>query len=418
MEKIIVKKSPALVGSVRVSGAKNAALPILAASILGTEDIFLEDVPELKDVEIIIEVLESLGCKIEKLGKNNLKINSKNLNNTETDYQLMNKMRASFLVMGPLLARMGKTSTSFPGGCNIGSRPIDLHLKGFEALGAKIDMNDDVIIASCDELVGANIYLDFPSVGATENIIMAATTAKGETIIDNAAKEPEIVDLANFLNKMGAKVMGAGTSTIQIKGVEKLRGCSHQIIPDRIEAGTFMVAAAISEGDIEVENVISSHMRPIIAKLIESGAKVIEDDDKIRVIGCKEKKAINIKTLPYPGFPTDMQAQFLALMTQLEGESHAIETVFENRFMHVNELKRMGANIEIDDRDAAVFGASKLHGAEVRATDLRAGAALILAGIVAEGETIISDIYHIDRGYEDIEEKFRSLGANIERINL
>ncbi|RVU54726.1 UDP-N-acetylglucosamine 1-carboxyvinyltransferase [Anaerosphaera multitolerans] len=417
MEKIIVKKSLNLHGSVRISGAKNAALPILAASILGTEDIFLEDVPELKDVEIMVEVLESLGCKVDKVGKNKFIINSKNLNSYETKYELMNKMRASFLVMGPLLARMGKTVNSLPGGCNIGSRPIDLHLKGFEALGATIENNVGDITAYSDKLVGSRIYLDFPSVGATENIIMAAVLAEGETVIENAAMEPEIVDLANFLRKMGAKVSGAGTSTIRIKGVEELKGCSHQVIPDRIEAGTFMVAAAICQGDITVENVISSHMKPIVAKLEECGAEVIENDDKIRVIGNSKLKPINIKTLPYPGFPTDMQAQFLALMTQLKGTSIAKETVFENRFMHVDELVKMGADISVNDREAVVTGGKKLKGEKVKATDLRAGAALILAGIVAEGETEISEIYHIDRGYENIEEKFRTLGAKIERVD-
>ncbi|MDO5041062.1 MAG: UDP-N-acetylglucosamine 1-carboxyvinyltransferase [Peptoniphilus sp.] len=415
MEKIIVKKSPALRGSVRISGSKNAALPILAASILGTEDIVLEDVPNLKDVEIMIEVLQKLGCSVKKTDENKVEINSKNLNSYETDYELMNKMRASFLVMGPLLARLGKTKSSLPGGCNIGSRPIDLHLKGFEALGAQIKYEADEISASCDNLKGTVIYLDFPSVGATENIIMAATLAEGETVIENAAKEPEIVDLANFLRKMGAKVSGAGTSTITIRGVKELKGCTHQIIPDRIEAGTFMVAGAISGGDVVVKNVISSHIKPVIAKLIEAGVEVEESDDEIRVKGggvCP----INIKTLPYPGFPTDMQAQFLSFMTTLPGENTAIETVFENRFMHVAELQKMGADISVSDRKAVIQGGKPLKGACVRATDLRAGAALILAGMIAEGETEISDIFHIDRGYENIEEKFRNLGAIIERI--
>lgn len=417
MEKILVKNSLHLRGTVRTSGAKNAALPILAASLLGTEDIVLEDVPELKDVEIMTEVLKSLGCDVKKIGKNKFIINSKNLNSYETKYELMSKMRASFLVMGPLLGRMGKTVNSLPGGCNIGSRPIDLHLKGFEALGAIIENNVGDITASAEELTGNKIYLDFPSVGATENIIMAAVLAKGETIIENAAMEPEIVDLANFLRKMGASVTGAGTSSIRIRGVEKLTGCNHQIIPDRIEAGTFMVAAAITKGDVIVENVISSHMKPIIAKLKEAGCEVIENDEAIRVIGTENPKAISIKTLPYPGFPTDMQAQFLSLMTQLRGNSVAIETVFENRFMHADELNKMGADISVEGREAIINGPKKLKGTSVKATDLRAGAALILAGLVAEGTTEISEIYHIDRGYENIEDKFRSLGANIERVD-
>lgn len=416
MAKILVKQSPPLQGKVRISGAKNAALPILAASILSTEDVYLEDVPELKDVEIMCEVLRSLGVKVEKTEKNTLVINGRGLNNCVTDYNLMNKMRASFLVMGPLLARMGRTVNSLPGGCNIGSRPIDLHLKGFNLLGAKVTEDEASISAVAEELQGTTIYLDFPSVGATENIMMAATLAKGETYIENAAMEPEIVDLSNFLRKMGAKVQGAGTSTIRIKGVDELKGARHQIIPDRIEAGTFMVAAAMTGGDVLVENVISSHMKPVIAKLIESGAEVIEDEESVRVIGGKDLKPIKIKTLPYPGFPTDMQAQFMALMTKLKGENIVLETVFENRFMHANELVKMGANIKCEDREAVIMGGTPLKGAKVKATDLRAGAALILAGLTAQGTTEIGDIFHIDRGYEDIEMKFRNLGANIERV--
>ncbi|MET3617197.1 UDP-N-acetylglucosamine 1-carboxyvinyltransferase [Peptoniphilus olsenii] len=415
MEKILVRPNGPLKGSVRISGAKNAALPILAATILGTEKIVLEDVPELKDVEIITEVLRGLGLKIEK-DKNTLIIDPSGLNSYETDYELMSKMRASFLVMGPLLARLSKAYNSLPGGCNIGTRPIDLHLKGFNALGAEITMTHGEIKAEADELVGERIYLDFPSVGATENIMMAAVLAKGETTLENCAMEPEIVDLANFLNKMGAKVTGAGTSTIRIRGVEKLTGCTHQIIPDRIEAGTFMVAAAITGGDILIDNVITSHLKPVIAKLEEAGVSISTDGSAVRVIGNGKLKPIEIKTLPHPGFPTDLQAQFMALLTQAEGQSSVIETVFENRFMHAEELKKMGANIKVIDREALITGRSKLYGSKVRATDLRAGAALILAALVSEGETEISDIYHIDRGYEKIEDKFKSLGSDIERI--
>lgn len=416
MEKIVVEKSPALKGRVRISGAKNAALPILAACLLGTEDIYLEEVPELQDVHIMCQVLEALGSEVEVLGKGKLKINSANLKEYKTPFELMNKMRASFLVMGPLLARMGKTENSLPGGCSIGARPIDYHLKGFRALGAEIHEDIGNITASCDELVGEKIYLDFPSVGATENIMMAAVLAKGETVIDNAAKEPEIVDLSNFLRKLGAKVTGAGTSTIRIVGVDRLGGARHAIIPDRIEAGTFMVAAAITGGDVLVENVITNHIKPVIAKLKESGAEVIEEGENVRVIGRAIPEAIDIKTLPYPGFPTDMQAQFMAYMTQCKGSNVAIETVFENRFMHVEEFEKMGADIKIDGRSAVVIGPKRLHGAHVHASDLRAGAALILVGLVAEGKTHIHDIYHIDRGYEDIEEKFRNLGAVISRV--
>ena len=401
MDKILVKPNGPLRGNVRISGAKNAALPILAATILGTEEIVLEDVPELKDVEIMTEVLRKLGLEIDKDG-NKLVIDPSGLN--------------SFLVMGPLLAKLNKAHNSLPGGCNIGTRPIDLHLKGFRALGADIEMTHGEIKAECDNLIGNRIYLDFPSVGATENIMTAAVLAKGETVMENCAMEPEIVDLANFLNKMGAKVMGAGTSTIKIKGVEKLRGCTHQVIPDRIEAGTFMVASAITGGDITIENVITSHLKPVIAKLEESGAKIIENGDCVRVIGTKDIKPIEIKTLPHPGFPTDLQAQFMALLTQADGQSSIIETVFENRFMHAEELKKMGAKIKVIDREAILLGKSKLYGSKVSATDLRAGAALILAGLVSEGQTEISEIHHIDRGYEKIEEKFRNLGADIRRI--
>lgn len=418
MEKILVQNSPPLRGKVRISGAKNAALPILAACILGTEDIHLEDVPKLKDVEIMCEVLESLGAKVYNRGNGEIIINSSNLNNFETKYELMSKMRASFLVMGPLLGRLGKTVNSLPGGCAIGSRPIDLHLKGFKALGADIVTNYGNITAQADKLVGEKIYLDFPSVGATENIMMAAVLAEGETIIDNAAMEPEIVDLSNFLRKLGANVMGAGTSTIKIKGVKELKGAKHSIIPDRIEAGTFMVAAAITGGDVMIENVIPNHMKPVIAKLEETGCQIIEDDECVRVIGVDNLKSIDIKTLPYPGFPSDMQAQFLALMTQCKGTNVAIETVFENRFMHVDELKKMGAEIKVDERKAIISGGKKLKGTKVKATDLRAGAALILAGLVADGTTEIGEVYHIDRGYENIEDKFIALGAKISRSNI
>ena len=411
----MVETSPPLKGKVRTSGAKNSALPILAASLLGTEDIILEDVPNLKDIEVMCEVLTSLGAKVEILDKGIIKINSSNINNYVTRYELMSKMRASFLVMGPLLTRLGKTKTSLPGGCAIGTRPIDLHLKGFKALGANINSDHGNISAYAERLIGDKIYLDFPSVGATENIIMAAVLAEGETIIDNAAMEPEIVDLASFLNKLGADIKGAGTSTIRVKGVKKLGGGVHSIIPDRIEAGTFMVASAITGGDIIVENVITSHIKPVIAKLKEIGCQVIENGDSVRVIGTKNLKPTDIKTLPYPGFPTDMQAQFMTLMSLCKGTSVVIETVFENRFMHVDELKRMGADIKIDGRSAIIQGVDNLTSAPVKASDLRAGAALVLAGLVADGVTEIDNIYHIDRGYDGIEEKLSKLGAIIYR---
>lgn len=413
--KIIVEKSPALRGSVKISGAKNSTLPIIASSLLSSEVCTLEDIPALDDVDVISEVLASLGVAINRVSKNSLEINSSKILNIEAPYELMRKMRASFLVMGPLLTRMGKARVSLPGGCAIGTRPIDLHLKGFKALGANIEVGHGYVEASADRLIGDKIYLDFPSVGATENIMMAATMAKGETVIENAAMEPEIVDLANFLNKMGADIKGAGTNNIKIKGVTELGKVKHSVIPDRIEAGTYMVAAAITGGDVLIENVIPSHIKPIIAKLIEAGVKVEEGEDSIRVIAKNGIKAVDVKTLPYPGFPTDMQSQFMALMSIAEGTSVMIETVFENRYMHVDELKRMGADIKIDGRSAIIQGTNKMMGAPVKATDLRAGAALILAGLVSEGATEISDIYHIDRGYTDIEQKLVNLGAKIYR---
>lgn len=417
MSKIVVEKSLPLKGTVRINGAKNSALPILAASLLATENCQLEDVPDLKDVDVICEVLTVLGSNVKRIGRGEIHINSSNINNYEAPYNLIRKMRASFLVMGPLLARLGKARISQPGGCAIGTRPIDLHLKGFRALGAEIKVGHGYIDAQVKELKGSKIYLDFPSVGATENIMMAATMAKGETIIENAAMEPEIVDLANYLNKMGAIIKGAGTSSIKIEGVKELKGTDHQIIPDRIEAGTYMVAAAITGGDVTVENVITSHVKPIIAKLRETGATVTEEGENVRVIGSSTIKAVDIKTLPYPGFPTDMQSQFMALMSVADGTSVIIETVFENRFMHVDELKRMGANIKIDGRSAIIEGTKGLMGAPVKATDLRAGAALILTGLVSDGPTEISDIYHIDRGYTDIESKLTKLGAKIYRVD-
>lgn len=418
MPKILVRKSAPLEGSVKIDGAKNAALPIIAASLLGTEPIVLEDVPNLVDVKIILKVLESLGAKIEFLSENRVSIDSSKINSFVTDRSLMEKMRASFLVMGPLLARFGRADAFLPGGCAIGSRPIDLHLKGFKILGALIEEEPDKVSARCEKLYGDTIYLDFPSVGATQNIMMAATLAKGETIIENAAKEPEIVDLGNFLNKMGAKVSGAGTSTIRIIGVEKLGGTVHTIIPDRIEAATFMIAAAITGGKVVVQNCISNHIKPVIAKLKETGAYVVvnEDEDSIFVKGGDKIKGTDIKTLPYPGFPTDVQAQFMAYLCVCEDQAKVTETVFENRFMHVEELNKMGAIIATSGKEARIAGVRQLVGAEVNATDLRAGAALVLAGLVAEGTTTIGNIYHIDRGYNDFVGKMRSLGANIERI--
>lgn len=420
MEKLIVKGGNRLVGAVKTSGAKNAVLPIIAASILGTTPSHLDEVPMLEDVHTISEVLKCLGLSVEcSPEKNVLDIDSTEITSYEAPYELVRTMRASFLVMGPLLARIGKARISMPGGCAIGARPIDIHLKGFEALGVKIEQGHGYIEASAPEgLKGTSIYFDFPSVGATENIMMAASLAEGTTILENAAEEPEIVDLANYLNKMGAKIRGAGTDTIRIEGVEKLHGADYTIIPDRIEAGTYMIAAAMTGGDIVVENVLPEHQKPLIAKLREAGAVVEEDIDKVRVIGKNQLKAVSIKTLPYPGFPTDMQAQMMAMMVIAEGRSKVTETVFENRFMHVVELNRMGAQISTEGRSAVIDGPCKLTGCDVRATDLRAGAAMILAGLVAEGTTRIGDLHHIDRGYENIVAKLKKLGADIERVDV
>ena len=420
MEKLIVKGGNRLVGAVKTSGAKNAVLPIIAASILGTTPSHLAEVPMLEDVHTISEVLKCLGLSVEcSPEKNVLDIDSTEITSYEAPYELVRTMRASFLVMGPLLARIGKARISMPGGCAIGARPIDIHLKGFEALGVKIEQGHGYIEASAPEgLKGTSIYFDFPSVGATENIMMAASLAEGTTILENAAEEPEIVDLANYLNKMGAKIRGAGTDTIRIEGVDKLHGADYTIIPDRIEAGTYMIAAAMTGGDIVVENVLPEHQKPLIAKLREAGAVVEEDIDKVRVIGKNPLKAVSIKTLPYPGFPTDMQAQMMAMMVIAEGRSKVTETVFENRFMHVVELNRMGAQISTEGRSAVIDGPCKLTGCDVRATDLRAGAAMILAGLVAEGTTRIGDLHHIDRGYENIVAKLKNLGADIERVDV
>ena len=420
-EILVINSNGPLKGEVTISGAKNSALPILAACVLGTEEIILDGVPELKDVEIMVEVLKHLGSKVEYLDTNTLRIDSSGINTTETRYELMDKMRASFVVMGPLLSRFHAAHTKAPGGCNIGSRPINLHLKGFEALGAVNRVNNDEIAIEAKEgLTGTEIYLDFPSVGATQNIMMAASLAKGKTTLENAAKEPEIVDLASFLSKMGANIKGAGTSTIVIEGVEKLTGTRHTIIPDRIEAATYMTAAAMSRGEVTINNVIGSHIRPVIAKLVEMGVDVneIEDEDRIIVKAPNRLKSTNIQTLPYPGFPTDAQAQFMALMTVCEGESRIQETVFENRFMHVEELMKMGAVIATSGNRATIAGVEKLHGADVKATDLRAGAALVMAGLVAKGTTRVFDIYHIDRGYSNLVEKLTKLGADIKRVEV
>ena len=419
MEKLVIHGGKPLQGAVRVSGAKNAVLPIIVASMLGTTQSTLTEIPKLADVHTVCDVIASLGVHIEHPERDTLVIDAHELTSTTAPYDLVRRMRASFLVMGPLLARKGRAQISLPGGCSIGARPIDLHLKAFEAMGAVINLeNGDIEATAPNGLEGAQIYLDFPSVGATENILMAASMADGKTVLENAAEEPEIVDLATYLNSMGANIRGAGTNVIRIEGVKELHGANHAVIPDRIEAGTFMVGAAMTQGNVFVENAISEHLKPLISKLKEVGAEVQEEIDGIRVIGHEPLRPADIKTLPYPGFPTDMQAQFMALTTICQGTSVVTETVFENRFMHVDEFKRMGAKIRIEGRSAIVEGVPRLKGASVNATDLRAGAALVLAGLVAEGETEVGYLYHIDRGYDNLVLKLQRLGADIVRVNI
>lgn len=414
LEKLLITGGRRLEGNIKVSGAKNAVLPIIAASLLADGECYLYDIPQLADVKTISQVIKHLGVKVTN-GDNQMYLDAKNITSTEPSDEWVRKMRASFLVMGPLLARLGHAKISMPGGCNIGSRPIDLHLKGFTALGAEIKISHGIIECKANKLKGNKVYLDFPSVGATENIMMAASMAEGTTVIENAAEEPEIVDLANFINGMGGKVYGAGTNIIRIEGVEKLHGTNHTVIPDRIEAGTYMIMAAATGGDVLVENVISEHLKPVVAKLAETGVTIDEEDNGIRVRSRGMWDPIDVKTLPYPGFPTDMQAQIMAYLTIAKGTSVITETVFENRFMHVNELRRMGANIVIEGHSAIVKGVKKLTGASVKASDLRAGAALILAGLIAEGTTQICSIHHIDRGYENLVTKLSGIGANIRR---
>ncbi|TDL51760.1 UDP-N-acetylglucosamine 1-carboxyvinyltransferase [Paenibacillus dendritiformis] len=419
MSKFIVRGGKRLTGTVRVSGAKNSVLPIIAASLLGEHGVsVICDAPPLDDVKTIHHVLEKLGANL-TYSNETIRVNAEHLHSYEAPYELVRKMRASFLVMGPLLARAGQARISLPGGCAIGTRPIDQHLKGFEAMGAEIGLGQGYIEAKVNgRLKGAKIYLDVASVGATENIMMAATLAEGTTTIENAAREPEIVDLANYLNKMGAKVRGAGTGVIRIEGVEQLHGAEHTVIPDRVEAGTYMVAAAMTGGDVYVEGAIADHLGPVIAKMEEMGVQIEPDENGIRVRADRPLKAVDVKTLPYPGFPTDMQSQMMALLLVAEGTSVVTETVFENRFMHVDEFNLMSANIKVDGRTAVVTGGAKLVGAKVCATDLRAGAALICAGLVAEGTTEVSGVQHIDRGYVNIAEKLSALGADIYRVSI
>ncbi|HDG3805260.1 TPA: UDP-N-acetylglucosamine 1-carboxyvinyltransferase [Staphylococcus aureus] len=420
MDKIVIKGGNKLTGEVKVEGAKNAVLPILTASLLASDKPSkLVNVPALSDVETINNVLTTLNADVTyKKDENAVVVDATKTLNEEAPYEYVSKMRASILVMGPLLARLGHAIVALPGGCAIGSRPIEQHIKGFEALGAEIHLENGNIYANAkDGLKGTSIHLDFPSVGATQNIIMAASLAKGKTLIEKAAKEPEIVDLANYINEMGGRITGAGTDTITINGVESLHGVEHAIIPDRIEAGTLLIAGAITRGDIFVRGAIKEHMASLVYKLEEMGVELDYQEDGIRVRAEGELQPVDIKTLPHPGFPTDMQSQMMALLLTANGHKVVTETVFENRFMHVAEFKRMNANINVEGRSAKLEGKSQLQGAQVKATDLRAAAALILAGLVADGKTSVTELTHLDRGYVDLHGKLKQLGADIERIN-
>ncbi|HHB0724820.1 TPA: UDP-N-acetylglucosamine 1-carboxyvinyltransferase [Enterococcus faecalis] len=420
MEQIIVHGgNTKLEGTVKIEGAKNAVLPILAATLLAEEGVTaLKNVPILSDVFTMNQVIKHLNVAIDfDEDANEVTIDATQPLGIEANYEYVSKMRASIVVMGPLLARNGHAKVAMPGGCAIGKRPIDLHLKGFQALGAKIIQKNGYIEAIADELIGNTIYLDFPSVGATQNIMMAAVRAKGTTIIENVAREPEIVDLANILNKMGANVIGAGTETMRIEGVDKLHAVEHSIVQDRIEAGTFMVAAAMTEGNVLIEEAISEHNRPLISKLTEMGAIIEEEENGIRVIGPKHLKPTDVKTMPHPGFPTDMQAQMTAIQMFAEGTSIVTETVFENRYQHLEEMRRMNADLKIDGNIAVINGGNELQGAAVEATDLRAAAALILVGLRANGITRVSNLKYLDRGYYEFHKKLQKLGANVERVN-
>ncbi|MBU1105048.1 MAG: UDP-N-acetylglucosamine 1-carboxyvinyltransferase [Candidatus Riflebacteria bacterium] len=417
MAKIIIEGGNKLSGSISVSGAKNAALPIMAGVILSSEPVELANVPALNDVNTMDKVLQALGVKVENVGNSVYRFNASGQLGDEAPYELVKSMRASFFVMGPLLARLKKARIPLPGGCAIGVRPVNIHLKGFEALGATVSIEGGCAVAVADKLRGNKIVLDFPSVGATENLMMAATLAEGRTQIENSAQEPEIIDLANFLNTIGAKINGAGSQTITIEGVDKLGGGRYSVMPDRVEAGTFAVMGAMNKGNVRVENCDPSHLHALINKLCEMGVEVSYDENSISVHAPSRLNAVEIKTLPFPGFATDLQAQLMAAMCIANGTSSITETIFENRFMHVSELARMGASITIHDRTAVIHGVEMLKGAPVSATDLRAGAAMVLAGLVAEGRTEISQVFHIDRGYENLVGRVRNLGANIERVD-
>ncbi len=417
MEKFVIEGGNRLEGSLSIKGAKNSMLPIMAASVLSgsSEGVELHNIPDILDMHVMARILQSLGTRV-KFNDNTLQLNVDDLHSYTISDELMREMRSSIFLMGPLLARLGKVRVTYPGGCSIGLRPVDLHFKGLEAMGARIREEKGYIMASASRLRGTEIHLDYPSVGATENLMMAAVLARGKTVINNAAKEPEIVDLQNFLNAMGADIRGAGTETLRIVGVEGLGRCSYRIIPDRIVAGTYLMAAAITGGRLLLKEIIPVHLDAVVAKMREAGVEIKATEDSLEVIGGELKGVETLRTLPYPGFPTDLQPPIMALLAVAEGNSTITESVFENRFKHVNELKRLNANISVEGRTALIKGVKKLYGAEVETTDLRAGAALILAGLAAEGTTVISQIKHVDRGYERIELDLQQLGAKIKRI--
>ena len=417
MEQYAIKGGSPLVGEVEIGGAKNAALGILAAAVMTDETVLIENLPDVRDINVLLQAMSSIGVIVDRVDRHTVKINGKNISGLRVEDEFIKKIRASYYMLGALLGKYKHAEVALPGGCNIGSRPIDLHIKGFKALGAKVDIGHGLITAEAEHLKGAHIYLDNVSVGATINIMLAASLAEGKTVIENAAKEPHVVDIANFLNSMGANIRGAGTDVIRIVGVPKLHKTEYSIIPDQIEAGTFMFAAAITKGDITVKNVIPKHLEATTAKLLEIGCEIEEFDDAVRVVASKPLRHTHVKTLPYPGYPTDMQPQIAVTLGLAEGTSIVTESIFENRFKYVGEVARMGASIKVEGNTAIIDGVPKYMGAKVNAPDLRAGAALVIAGLAADGVTEIEDIHYIDRGYEDFDGKIRSLGGQIERID-
>ena len=417
MEQYIIKGGHPLVGEVEIGGAKNAALAILAAAIMTDETVLIDNLPDVNDINVLIDAIEGIGAQVHRVDRHTVKINGASIKNVDIEYDYIKKIRASYYLLGALLGKYRRAEVALPGGCNIGSRPIDQHLKGFRALGADVDIEHGKIVAEADRLVGKHIYFDVVSVGATINVMMAAAMAEGLTILENVAKEPHVVDVANFLNSMGANIRGAGTDVIKIRGVQRLHSTEYSVIPDQIEAGTFMFAAAATRGDVTVLNVIPKHLEATIAKLVEIGCEVEEFDDAVRVVSKGDLTSTHVKTLPYPGFPTDMQPQIAVVLGISEGTSTVTESIFENRFKYVGELARMGANFKVESNIAIIGGIENYTGARVNAPDLRAGAALVIAGLAAEGITVVDDIYYIERGYEEFEKKLASLGAVIEKVS-